>query len=167
MFTKYSQNKHWGNKKVNRKSYWNPGPASERSKWFCEQLKKYDFHSICEVGMMAGRNLRHIREYFPNVEINAFDINQKAVEFAKKNLPESNIWHMDIHDVTKCKQKFDIVFTSGVLIHLLPETILSALKNLISKYIEKLLGGSHLIKCRLMLLSAFTIDKLSKAGLEP
>jgi hypothetical protein len=43
----------------------------------------------------------------------------------------------------------------------------TALKNLITKYIEKLVTGSYLIKCRYMLLSAFSLDKLAKAGLDP
>lgn len=33
-------------------------------------------------------------------------------------------------------------------------------------YIDQFLASSHLIKCRFMLLSAFALDKLAKAGLD-
>ena len=118
------QSSHWAGKDLNViESYWSSPPATLRSKWFVEQLKNYQFNSIFEIGYFSGRNLKYIEEAFPESSINGLEINKKAVEFAKAKLPKAELMHMNLHDMHTVNKKYDIVFTSGVLIHVPPDEI--------------------------------------------
>lgn len=124
MVTKLTQSNHWATKKNNViQSYWDSPPATKRSKWFVNQLNKYKFDHIFEVGFFSGRNLKYIGESFPDVKISGLEINKGAVKFAKERLPKANLLHMDLHNMDACPVSADIVFTSGVLIHVPPSEL--------------------------------------------
>jgi cyclopropane fatty-acyl-phospholipid synthase-like methyltransferase len=133
------QSQHWANKDLNTiQSYWDSPAAIIRSKWFAEQLKSCQFNSIFEIGFFSGRNLKHVEEVLPEVSINGLEINKKAVEFAKARLPKANLLHMDLHNMHNIKEKYDVIFTSGVLIHVPPDEIPNVLMkclDLSSKYV--------------------------------
>jgi len=136
MINKESQSKHWASKDVNIiQSYWDSPPATKRSKWFAEQLSQYKFTSIFEVGFFAGRNLRYIKDGFPKVTVSGLEINVKAARFAREKLGmnANDLRCADLHDVDRHKigSTFDIVFSSGVLIHVPPEDIKSAIEIMI------------------------------------
>ena len=132
---KKTQAKHWAKKDLNIiKSYWTSPPATKRSKWFVEQLKSVNnFASICEVGFFSGRNLHYIYQSFPAVSVAGIEINQKAVDFAKKKLPKADLRRMDLHDFRSMDKTFDIVFTSGVMIHVPPDEIAEVLSSFVMK----------------------------------
>ena len=138
MITKESQAKHWAEKDIRTiQSYWDSPPATLRSKWFAKQLKSYNFFSIYETGFFSGRNLRYIYEEFPNIKVGGLDVNKKAVEFAKQRMPYADLHHMNLHDFNSNKE-YDIVFTSGILIHIPPKdvpTVLSKLLMSAKKYV--------------------------------
>lgn|SRR5574337_185596 len=119
-----TQASHWANKDLNViESYWTSPPATLRSKWFVDQLKNYQFNSIFEIGYFSGRNLKYIGDAYPEVSIGGLEINKKAVDFAKARLPKADLMHMNLHDMYNIKSKYDVVFTSGVLIHVPPDEI--------------------------------------------
>lgn len=134
-----TQSKHWAEKSSNIiQSYWDSPPATLRSKWFVEELKQYQFNSIFEIGFFSGRNLKYIKEAFPSTSVHGLEINKKAVDFAKMKLPNTDLLCMDLHDMHNIKQKYDLVFTSGVLIHVPPDEIPNVLLkclDLSSKYV--------------------------------
>lgn len=142
MVDKNTQVKHWAGKDLKIvQSYWDSPPAIKRSKWFAEQLKNYEFDSIFEVGMFAGRNLRYIGEAFPNVQLHGIDVNPKAVKFAQQKLPKAEIFQTDLHLINTCSVHADILFTSGVLIHVPPEELFFCCGNFMphaNKYIMHL-----------------------------
>lgn len=130
MVTKESQAQHWADKKKNViQSYWDSPPATKRSKWFVEQLKNYEFKNIFEVGFFAGRNLRYIGEAFPDVQLHGIEVNKRAIEFAKEKLPDAELFYGDLHLINTCSVHADILFTSGVLIHVPPEELYVACCN--------------------------------------
>jgi len=135
MSLKESQSKHWAKKDMRIiQSYWDSPPATMRSKWFVDKLKGYDFDSIMEIGFFAGRNLRYIKEAFSSVKISGFEINPKAVKFAKAKLGISDLWEKNLHNLDEAKfVAADIVFTSGVLIHVPPEDLRSAIIKMVGR----------------------------------
>lgn len=134
MVTKEQQTKHWASKDLRIiQSYWDSPPATKRSKWLVEQLRGYDFDSIFEVGFFAGRNLRYIAEAFSQATVGGLEVNPKAVKFAQGKLPEADLYHKDLHDIADISSTFDIVFTSGVLIHVPPTELEGVLGKLVSK----------------------------------
>ena len=133
MIAKDFQTNHWKGKKLNVvESYWTSPPATRRSLWFCEQLKQFDFDSIFEVGFFSGRNLHYINKSF-NAKIAGLEVNPKAVGFAREKLNSTELYEMDLHDIDTIADKYDIVFTSGVLIHVPPEHIESAVIKMINR----------------------------------
>lgn len=139
MVTKQEQSKHWKSKDLRViQSYWDSPPATLRSRWLVEQLHKYQFESIFEVGYFAGRNIKHVKEAFPNVDISGLEINPKASKFARDKLQMPYLLCMDAHDMHNINDQYDIVFTSGMLIHVPPNDIPELLKKMhkiTSKYL--------------------------------
>jgi len=136
MITRQTQSDHWKNNKDLRiiQSYWDSPPATLRSKFFASKLKEYRFGSIFEVGFFAGRNLRYIKEEFPNVKISGLEINPKAVKFARDKLSMGEeLICMDLHDMDNLSETYDVVITSGVLIHILPEDIREVVNKMIRR----------------------------------
>lgn len=140
MINSKTQAKHWAEKDLKIiQSYWDSPPATKRSVWFAEQLKSIDgFESICEIGFFSGRNLRYVSEAMPDKKIHGIEINSRAVDFASKKLPDADLRCMDLHDFNDQPDSFDIVFTSGVLIHIPPDdikSVVSKLSGAASKYV--------------------------------
>jgi len=139
MITKDTQANHWASKDCRIiQSYWNSPPAIKRSLWFTNQLKNYNFDSIFEVGYFSGRNLKYICDKFKNIHVSGLEINKKAVGFAREKLKNLDLLSMNLHNMDSILRKYDIVFSSGVLIHIPPDDLKSVVKKMIglsSKYI--------------------------------
>lgn len=137
MALKESQSKHWAGKDLKIiQSYWDSPPATKRSKWFVEQLKPYNISSIFEVGYFSGRNLRYIKEAMPNIQVGGLEVNANAARFARDKLgmSDNELLCEDLHNLgrQKVSRAYDVVFTSGVLIHVPPENLKSAVQNMLS-----------------------------------
>lgn len=98
---------------------------------------KYNFNSILELGSNMGQNLVALKKKYKKSKIYGVDINATACEILKRNYPDFNITNSSILNY-KTKKKFDLVFTSGVLIHINPKQLNNTYKkifNLSKKYI--------------------------------
>lgn len=110
---------------------------NKRSAWFVNQLEKYDFLSVLEVGVCTGRNLKYISEKFPDAMLSGIDVNSGILAKARAQVPSADIMVKDIYDLKEDK-KWDLVFTMGVLIHIHPDGIKDVIKKCTSvsnKYI--------------------------------
>lgn len=88
--------------------------------------------TICELGANIGLNLRALHALLPQAEMAAVEINQKAAEELGK-LPYVNVYHSSIYEAEVLrKDKFDLVFTKGVLIHQDPAMLAKAYEILYS-----------------------------------
>ncbi|RYZ81201.1 MAG: methyltransferase domain-containing protein [Proteobacteria bacterium] len=96
--------------------------ATQREPFFSEIFQKTGaVGSVCELGANRGENLRAIRALNKDATITGVEINQSAVEematVARVKAVNSSILDFNTSD------KFDLVFTCGVLIHLDPESL--------------------------------------------
>ena len=91
--------------------------SSKRNDFWRLFCKKYKFNNILEVGCNIGLNVKAIQEAAPKMSIFGVDINQQALEILKKNSPRINAVHSAARDLPFKDAYFDLVFTSGVLIH--------------------------------------------------
>ncbi|WP_419782742.1 pseudaminic acid biosynthesis-associated methylase [Malaciobacter marinus] len=77
---------------------------------------------ILEVGTNIGNQLLHLQNMgFENLY--GIEIQERAINFAKKRADNLNIIKGDALDIPFKDDYFDLVFTSGVLIHISPDNI--------------------------------------------
>jgi len=91
---------------------------------------------IIELGCNIGVNLATLKD-MGFTDLHGVEINHKAYEIGKKNNPSINFINSSIEDFNP-NQKYDIVFTAGVLIHINPailNSVIEKMVNLSSKYI--------------------------------
>jgi len=92
---------------------------------------------IIELGCNVGLNLSFLQKMgFRNLY--GLELNQKACEIAARNNPSISFIHSGIEEYDPKDEKFDLVFTAGVLIHINPNSLNSIIKkivNLSNKYI--------------------------------
>lgn len=116
-----------------QKSVWKDAPINHywnvhgRTMWFFKEMQKYKFESIFEVGCNCGRHLYGIKDKI----IGGIDINESAINFAKEKMPHGLFSVGAIQDMSL--DKYDIVFSSGVLLHITPEDI----EGVIGKMVDK------------------------------
>jgi pseudaminic acid biosynthesis-associated methylase len=80
-------------------------------------------HTVLELGSNIGLNIMAIRQLLPDVKISAVEINEKAAEELKSNLPDVDLHLASILEF-KPDRAWDLVFTKSVLIHINPEKLL-------------------------------------------
>ena len=88
-------------------------------------------NSVTEFGSNIGMNLQALKRLFPDQVQFAIEINNKAVGQLKTFLNADNIFHGSIFDYDR-KTVSDLTMTKGVLIHLNPEMLPLAYKQLYS-----------------------------------
>jgi len=94
-------------------------------------------NSIVELGCNIGLNLVAINQLMPECRLAGVEINVKALIKLKKMLPTVEDIDCSLLKFDP-KEKFDLSFTKGVLIHILPEDLPAAyasLYNASNKYI--------------------------------
>ncbi len=79
--------------------------------------------SVLELGANRGMNMHALKQLLPEAELNAVEINKKACAELRK-IKGVKVQNASIADF-KSAEKFDLVFTKGVLIHLNPEKLKS------------------------------------------
>lgn len=83
---------------------------------------------ILEAGCNIGNNLRS----FPSdSEVFGLDMNEKALEIAKSRSPNFNFKQGSLTKIPFEDNFFDLVFTRGVLIHIHPDDVSDAMKELL------------------------------------
>lgn len=92
-------------------------------------LKLPDIKSVLEIGCNIGGNLMILNKINHRLKIVGIEPNRKAVRIAKKNLPNAKIIEKSVFDIN-FKDKFDLVFTCGVLIHIADENLRKSLEKI-------------------------------------
>jgi len=84
--------------------------------------------SILELGCNIGTKLQ-ILNNMGFKKLHGVEINQEAANLAQNNNPSFHIFNSSIEEFDSEKNHFDIVFTSGVLIHVDPNNITQIIKK--------------------------------------
>ena len=96
--------------------------------------------SVLEVGCNIGANLRAIRKAAPEVETVGIDVNQSAIDEASAaGLTVAVASASDLSSLGK----FDLVFSSGVLIHIAPDDLSNVMDNIIAASREYVLAVEY------------------------
>jgi spore coat polysaccharide biosynthesis protein SpsF len=82
-------------------------------------------HDILELGSNIGLNLMALRLLLPGAGLSAVEINKKAAEELKSNVPGVDLHLTSLLDFQP-ERTWDLVFTKGVLIHINPANLARA-----------------------------------------
>ena len=86
---------------------------------------------ILELGCNVGLKLSILQKLgFTN--LTGVEINEKAFKIAKKNYPNIKFHNSSIEEFNSNGEQFDLVYTSGVLIHINPKALPEVIKKIIS-----------------------------------
>lgn len=110
--------------------------ASSLQFWSKIISKTANIKSVIEYGPNVGINLRAIQKLIPSAKLTGVEINKTAVEVLRE-VKGINVFNESIINF-KGEEKYDLVFTSGVLIHIDPqslEKVYESMYNASSKYI--------------------------------
>ena len=100
--------------------------------FFKKSLRKSaPLEQVLELGCNIGMNLKALNAIMPKTQLTGVDVNAKAVEAARKTL-KANIFESTIIQPLTFQQKFDLVFTKTVLIHIHPQHLKDVYENLFS-----------------------------------
>ncbi len=78
--------------------------------------------SVIEFGANVGMNLKAIQLLFPEIQLNAIEINEEAARVLKEWMGHDHVFHGSILDFP-VEKTFDLVLIKGVLIHQNPEVL--------------------------------------------
>jgi len=96
-------------------------------------------HSIADLGSNIGRNVKFLKAIHETPSFYAYDINCKALEALEQQFPDVTTKCCSLLSLHSFElPKVDLVFTSQVLIHIAPENLEKAMRNiynLSNKYI--------------------------------
>lgn len=87
--------------------------------------------SVVELGCGYGINLQAINLLHPKAHLRGYEINKNAIEIAR-SLNFAEVIEQSVTETLDVDKKFDLVFTSGVLIHINPNKRDQVYENLVS-----------------------------------
>lgn len=92
-----------------------------------------EIKSVLDCGANIGRNIGFLKDgsLLSKAEFAAIDVNGVALDALSKKFPDVEIYNSSLLDIT-LEHKFDLVFTSGVLIHINPNNLTRVFDNLMS-----------------------------------
>lgn len=94
---------------------------TELNKEFLSHLPKDT--KILEVGCNTGMQLLNLKNNLNFTHLHGIDVSKTGLKVAKQNLPDASLIEASALDLPFKDNYFDLVFTSGVLIHIAPENL--------------------------------------------
>lgn len=92
--------------------------------------KSQQINTILEFGSNIGMNMLALEALYPKAKKTAVEINEKAAGLLKEAMPQVRVLNESILDFQPV-EKFDLVFTKGVLIHISPEHLSAIYKKIV------------------------------------
>lgn len=114
----------WNKYTENNKTGYN----EEFSKFVCELVFSLRANNVLEVGCNVGNDLRVFPETF---DVNGVDLNEYALEIARKKLPSFKFKKASIDNLPYEDSSMDLVFTHNVLNYIPNEDIQKAMNELL------------------------------------
>jgi len=109
---------NWKNRKINNLTdeYWKTLKHPHRKQIINVLKKLKPFNSVLEIGCGCGMNLYNINNKF-KTELAGIDVNQEAIEFAIKKLPNAFLLTGSIEDIGYKNVNYDVVLCDATLMY--------------------------------------------------
>lgn len=102
-----------------------------REGFWSERVEQLGPDSVLEVGCNLGGNLRPLRELMPSGRLAGIDVNESALTECRKAVPDADLQIASAYEIPFEDSSFDLVFTTGVLIHLPPGKVEVAMAEIV------------------------------------
>lgn len=122
-----------------------------------------DITSILECGSNIGRNINFLNHLLPTASKSIIEINADAFKIVTGLYSTSNSFNGTILDSTFNGEKFDLVYTIGVLIHIHPEDLLNNMKKMFEHSSKYILIGEYFNRTPIMIEYQGEKDRLFKS----
>ena len=96
--------------------------------YFCPYIKGSD--KVLQIGCSSGSDLMVLKKLGYN-DVWGLEIQKYAVALSKRRIPSAQIVHGVADDIPFKDGFFDVVFTSGLLIHIPPEKLCNVLQEMV------------------------------------
>jgi pseudaminic acid biosynthesis-associated methylase len=126
-----SNEKMWAEDFGNQYTDRNDKDYSPRGDFFGAIMSESSIQSVLEVGCNTGMNLEIIRQWLPINSAWGCDVNQYAIQELHNRHPQIQAVVASGFDIPFRDNYFDLVFTSGVLIHQKPTEVESVMQEII------------------------------------
>ena len=117
-------------------------PALGKKAWAQMLQNAESIESILECGCNIGRNIGFLEQVLPDAMKSVIEISKPAFEFVTNKYVLRHKFLGSIED-SAFPQKFDLVFTMGVLIHIHPENLLKAMEQIYKHSNRYILLGEY------------------------
>ena len=109
----------------------NPVLHELRAPFWRSLIERHRIASVLEVGCGQGGNLMRIAPYIDPDRILGVDVNPKAVDLARRNVPGSTIVEGPARELPFADRSVDLVFTVTVLIHQPDATLAQVMSEIV------------------------------------
>jgi pseudaminic acid biosynthesis-associated methylase len=109
----------FGNQYVDR----NAAAGEGRRPFWEERVQRHGFTSALEIGCNLGGNTRWLAELLGPENVAGIDVNEHALAVLRENIPGVDVRIASARELPFADASFDVVFTTGVLIHQSPEEL--------------------------------------------
>ena len=118
--------------------------ASEGRRPFWEHvLGEIDAASALEIGCNVGGNLRWLAELLGAENVAGVDVNEHALEVVRSEIPGVDARVASARELPFADDSFDLVFTTGVLIHQSPEELPRVMDEIVRASRRYVLCGEY------------------------
>lgn len=93
-------------------------------------LKTFNWLSLWEIGCGPGANLMKIAKEIPNRQLGGSDINEDAIELARKTFVNGHFRVESVEDLLLSDRACDVILSDATLIYIGPDKIKSTINEL-------------------------------------
>ena len=121
----------------------NASAAEGRLPFWKELTSSIQVGSVLEVGCNLGANLRWLAELLPPHQVYGVDINHSALAEVRRVLPTVNAVWAKARELPFRDRFFDLVYTTGVLIHQAPDAVEDVMREIVRCSNRYVLAGEY------------------------
>lgn len=129
--------------------------------WRKMLVKAGEIRSVLECGCNIGRNIGFLDKVLPNAKKSVIEISEPAFNFVTNQFTLESSFNGAIVD-SNLSPGFDLVFTTGVLIHIHPDDLLANMNKIYDYSGKYILIGEYFNRTPVMIEYQGQADKLFK-----
>jgi pseudaminic acid biosynthesis-associated methylase len=121
----------------------NAAAGEGRRPFWAELVDRFDFGSALEIGCNLGGNTRWLAELLGPENVAGIDVNEHALEVLRANIPGVDVRVAKARELPFEDASFDLVFTTGVLIHQPPAELPAVMDEIVRCARKYVLCGEY------------------------